>query len=134
MDRVTMDKSIILEVSRRKKIMKALDQVNRNHLKVQAPEEQSSFLVPSHCQKETLSPLGDGGGSWGGSICFASPELGITIREETSTASKSDPFTDFNSLDRISLFQRESGTPEMYQALPLSARIRPYFLKARRIT
>ena len=111
-----------------------LDRARTNYLKVQAPEEQSTFRVLSHCHKETLSPLGEGGDSCAGLISFASPELGLTIKEETSTASKSEPFTNFNSLTKTSLFQRGSGTPEMYQALPLSARIIPYFLKARTIT
>ena len=104
-----------------------------HYLNVHAPEEQSTVRPFSHRQKETLSPLGDGGGSWGGLDWTASPESGLTMREDTSTASKSDPFTSFISL-KTSLFQRGSGAPEMYQALPLSARIIPYVLRARRIT
>ena len=65
--------------------------------------------------------------------CFAWPELGSTIRDYTSTASKAEPVTLF-SLFRVSLFQRESGSPEMNQAEPLSAIIMPYFFRARRIT
>ncbi len=114
--------------------MRVVTLLKRNYLNVHAPEEQSNVRPLSQCQKETLSPLGDGGGSWGGLDWIASPELGLTMREDTSTASKSDPFTSFNSLNRTSLSQRGSGTPEMYQALPLSARIIPYFLRARRIT
>src|SRR5262249_31345929 len=61
------------------------------------------------------------------------PELDDTISPETSTTSKSDPFT-FPNTWRSLLSQRESGAPEMYQADPLSAIIMPYFLSARRIT
>ena len=55
-----------------------LDRARTNYLNVHTPEEQSTFLPLIHCQKETLIPLGDGGGSWGGLICFASPESGRT--------------------------------------------------------
>ena len=55
-----------------------LDRARTNYLNVHAPEEQSTVRELTHCQKDTLSPLGDGGGSWGGLICFASPESGRT--------------------------------------------------------
>src|SRR5580692_2540423 len=61
------------------------------------------------------------------------PELGSTIKEDTSTASKADPGIWLNSC-RSSLFQRSSGTPDRYQLDPLSARIIPYFFSAVRIT
>src|ERR1700733_9649640 len=61
------------------------------------------------------------------------PELGSTIKEDTSTASKADPGISPNSC-RSSLFHRSSGTPDRYQLEPLSARIIPYFFRAVRIT
>ena len=57
-------------------------------------------------------------------VGLVAAESGLTIREDTSTASKLDPATWSSSL-RTSLFQRESGAPEMYQEEPLSARIMP---------
>src|SRR5581483_4146297 len=63
----------------------------------------------------------------------ACPELGSTMREDTSTASKAEPGT-WPRVWRLVLFQRESGAPEMYHADPLSAITMPYFFNAVRIT
>ena len=52
------------------------------------------------------------------------PLLGSTMREDTSTASKSEPAITSSSWS-ASLFQRGSGAPEMYQGDPLSARTIP---------
>jgi cyanophycinase len=52
------------------------------------------------------------------------PLLGSTMRDDTSTASKSEPSMTSSSW-RTSLFQRGSGAPEMYQGDPLSARTIP---------
>ena len=49
------------------------------------------------------------------------------------TTSKFAAVMDFRRL-RLVLFQRESGAPLMKMALPLSARIIPYFFNAARIT
>jgi len=57
------------------------------------------------------------------------PLLGLTIKGETSTASKLEPAILFRTC-RSSLLQRESGAPEMYQDDPLSASIMPYCLSA----
>lgn len=57
-------------------------------------------------------------------VCRAWPELGSTINGETSTASKFDPVIPVKAW-RSSLFQRESGAPEMYQDEPLSASTMP---------
>ena len=48
----------------------------------------------------------------------------------TSKSSAVAPLRRWRSL----LFQRLSGVPEMYRADPLSARMRPYFFKALRMT
>ena len=55
---------------------------------------------------------------------FTAPELGSTIRDDSSTASKSEPPRPV-SLWRSSSFQRLSGAPLMYHELPLSATIIP---------
>ena len=65
--------------------------------------------------------------------CFAWPESGSIISEDTSTASKAEPKT-FRRVLRLVLFQRGSGSPEMNHAEPLSLSIIPYFFSARRIT
>jgi len=39
------------------------DVANRNYLTMHTPEEQSTFRPFSHCQKEVLVLLGDGGDS-----------------------------------------------------------------------
>src|SRR5436309_5625160 len=57
---------------------------------------------------------------------------GVTI-VPVSTTSKFDAVICFSKL-RLVLFQRLSGAPLMKMALPLSARIMPYFLSAVRIT
>src|SRR5689334_3185940 len=81
----------------------------------------------------TVIAAGGGGGGGGGPVdCRACPESGVIIRPETSTTSKSEPWI-LPRLCRSSLFQRESGAPERYQAEPLSAIIIPYFLSARRM-
>ncbi len=67
-------------------------------------------------------------------LAVVAAELAERMSADASTASKSDPFTRANSLTNTSSFQRESGTPEMNHAEPLSARNMPYFLSARRIT
>ena len=84
---------------------------------------------------ESLSSRTDGGSVGGGSSTAPDvwPELGSTIKEETSTASKAAPEICENSC-RASLSQRSSGTPDRYQLDPLSARIIPYFFSALRIT
>ena len=52
------------------------------------------------------------------------PLLGSTMRDDTSTASKSEPSMTSSSWS-TSLFQRGSGAPDMYQGDPLSARTIP---------
>ena len=52
------------------------------------------------------------------------PLLGSTMRDETSTASKSEPAMTSSSWS-TSLFQWGSGAPDMYQGDPLSARTIP---------
>ena len=52
------------------------------------------------------------------------PELGSTINDDSSTASKSDPWSAVRLWRSLS-FQRLSGTPLMYHELPLSATIIP---------
>src|ERR1017187_3503944 len=86
------------------------------------------MLVSSSLRAD--SELVEGGGS---TVPDVWPELGSTIKEDTSTASKADPGISPNSC-RSSLFQRSSGTPDRYQLDPLSARIIPYFFSAVRIT
>src|ERR1017187_4624923 len=78
----------------------------------------------------TATELVEGGGSTAPDVW---PELGLIIKEDTSTASKAAPEICENSC-RSSLFQRSSGTPDKYQLEPLSARIIPYFFRAVRIT
>src|SRR6185295_9941592 len=83
---------------------------------------------------EIVSVIAAGGG--GGVVLpsdwRACPESGVIMRPETSTTSKSEPWI-LPRLCKSSLFQRESGAPERYQAEPLSAIIMPYFLSARRM-
>ena len=64
---------------------------------------------------------------------IAAPEFGSILSTVASTASKFEP-SSCPSVWRLSLFQRASGLPEMYQAEPLSASMIPYFFMARRIT
>src|SRR3989442_9505945 len=61
------------------------------------------------------------------------PELGSTISDDSSTASKSDPWRDARLWRSLS-FQRLSGAPLMYHELPLSATIPPYAFSACRMT
>ena len=49
----------------------------------------------------------------------------MTSKSEAATAPR---------LWRSELFQRESGAPEIYMEEPLSARMRPYFFMALRMT
>src|SRR5262249_11286072 len=53
----------------------------------------------------------------------------LTIRLETSTASKSEPVRPPSAWS-ASLLHRLSGAPERYQGDPLSARITPYVFMA----
>ena len=59
-----------------------------------------------------------------GDPVFTAPELGSTINEDSSTASKSEPCSDVRLWRSLS-FQRLSGAPLMNQELPLSATIAP---------
>ena len=59
-----------------------------------------------------------------GADCSVAPEFGSTISVVASTASKFDPVMVVKTC-RSSLFQRESGAPEMYHDDPLSASIMP---------
>jgi hypothetical protein len=68
---------------------------------------------------------GGAGGSGGSGAGRACPELAEIMRLEVSTASKALPGMRWNELTRSSSFQRESGAPLTYQALPLSARMMP---------
>ena len=45
---------------------------------MQAPEEQSTVLELSHCQKEALGPPGEGEDSGEGFVGFTVPESGRT--------------------------------------------------------
>ena len=62
------------------------------------------------------------------------PELAETISDDTSTASMFEPTTFFIYVFNMSLSQPSFGAPLMYQADPPSARTKPYFLTAVRIT
>src|SRR5437868_13691557 len=80
---------------------------------------------------EMVTTISTGGGVLP-DACFACPESGVIISPETSTTSKSEPWTRPRSCNS-SLFQRESGAPERNQEEPLSAIIIPYFLSAFRM-
>src|SRR4051794_20265404 len=64
--------------------------------------------------------------------CTAWPELGSTIRLETSTASILEPITERRVSSSL-VFHRASGCAWRNHAIPLSARISPYFWIARRM-
>jgi len=55
--------------------MTRIDEARAIYLNVHTPEEQSTFRPLSHCQKEALGLLRDGGDSCGGLLCFTSPEF-----------------------------------------------------------
>src|SRR5262245_26970741 len=55
---------------------------------------------------------------------FTWPDVALTMRDETSTASKSEPFRTSSSCSCV-LFQPAFGAPDTYHDEPLSARMIP---------